>query len=452
MDAKAAVAVDNKANKIASLIVARKPRDSQPTVFPSRHAPDLTVTAETNPADWVAEFTDYCGRTTGRYFLHDGLEFALVENVYESLRELVSDIVGRTPFSEACSVYFIETEIFRWMKLKELGGEVRALSSYLAEVCSSKVETRTLLVPLDFIEIERDFQIGEVMVRTIPPALIDRTASYAKQKHGEKIGQKDAYDALRKQLANRAAVEVTVYGEPEYARRKALEIAFDMSGVLRFLSPASVSAVLPSLVQPMGYGHMPSWTTLRIKDDRIANQETQLEHYGLAQWRQPHDLLDRAMRSGLKNLNVFFDGSLLSDYASRVRIAFRGYTRALGRLEPQDRIVGVISALECLFVLGSNDPLSHSVSERMAFLITQDGKERRRIVKTYKSINNHRSRMIHQLADFRGEKLADEFFRDSLIAFHKAIEGISYFETHALFLDAIDNVKFGVTIPMTAST
>jgi Apea-like HEPN len=448
---KAKDAFNKRGADLASKIVKRERQLTREDAFPSRQEPYLTIRLDSTPDDWVDEITDFCGRTNGRYYLHEGCEFALVDAAYKNLRSLAGDVMQKSPFQFGFSSKFIETHIFKWLKLSLLGKNSNLMMEHLTYECSKSFGVHKLLVPLDFIEIEHDFSLGDVMVMTIPEWLIDLTEKHAEEQRVVSEGRRDYYANVRNKFANRAAVEVTVWGEPEYGREIALETAFDMAGVLRYLSPASVSSVLPSLIQPMGYGHIPHLTVLSIADGRIKTLTSNFLHYGLARWQQPHEYLDRAMNTRLDNLSVFFDGSTLSNFANRFRDAFRVYTRAIGRFEPQDRIVGVISALECLFVAGSRDPLAHTVSERMAFLIAKEGTERKRIVTTYKKAYALRSQIVHHSAKFKDEEVANALFRDACVAFHRAIEGISFFKTHESFLVAIDDEKFGVAFQSQSS-
>lgn len=434
---------DSRAKDLASLIVKRTFEPSREDTFPTRHMPALTITLDSSPDDWTAEITDFFGRTKGRYYLNEGHEFALVDDAYKKLNLFSTDITRTPPFNDGFKLSFIEKAVFRWIKFFGINDEVEPFSKYLLDECAAQFKPHRIIIPLEFIEIEQDFMLGNVLVRTMPKSLIDHTEKYVEELHGPKSGRSDEYNKIRKQFANQTAIEVTVEGEPEYAQERAWEIAFDISDVLRFLSPASASSVLPSLIQPMGYGHIPSLNSLIVTDEYIQSINTKHMYFHLARWQQSQNDLNNAINSYLSELHIFFDGSNLSDYAARFRRAFRVYCRALGRFESQDRIVGVISALECLFIDGSSDPLQHTVSERMAFMTTETITQRRHVVKIYKKAYGLRSGIVHHSESFNDEATADELFLYAKVAFRRGIRALSHFKSHKQFLKALDDVKFG---------
>lgn len=442
LNAEAAKSIDKAGTQLLAKFVRRPVNQRPPEPFASRIPTALTVTLE---ADAVSQITDFAARPTGWCFTEGGEEVVLVDEGYRALRLLIERVFAAAPFNAGFSFRFVEKVIAHWAIAKIRGETVDALSSHLLGLCKESYGEHTVAVPLACVEIERDFMVGRVTVRTLAPKLFDTTEAASIHEHGEKSDSRDRYREIKKQLANRAAVTVTILGEPEFARERALEVADDMAGVLRFLSPSVFSSILPSHCQPMGREHVPSTIAICLDEVKIHTLTKRFFHYGLVNWKLSHERLDKEMAGYLGNIGMFFNGLPLSDYATRVLGAFRGYTRALGSTDPSDRLVGVVSALELLLLTVSSEHLQQTVGERLAFLTASESKERREIVSIYKKAYSLRSRHVHNLAKVgvKDEEAADAFFLYAYVGFRRAIAGLNVFEKHADFIDGIEEVKFG---------
>lgn len=408
--------------------------------FETRHQPEIVHVLSSPPA---YAFVNYAERTTGWCLQVGGGEFTLREDGYRAMRDLVGRIRQKQPFRHGFSDYFLENLIAVWCA--EMRGEKppAPFAIFLLNRCAEAYQAHHFLMPLVGVEVEHDFRIGLVGVRIIPIKLFQQAADEARKRHPDDPHAGGDREKLGRELANHTGVEVIVCGEPRFADDRALEIADDVAGLLRFLSPAAISSTVPSLVQPWGVNVVHQTLLLKTKDGRLSELKRQWLHGGLAQWKLSAREIARLSETRLANLSWFFDGRTLNDYGQHVRPAFFAYCRAIGRFDPVDRLLGTITALERLLLRNENEPLQQMVGERLAFLTAAERVDRLQTLADYKAAYRLRSAAVHHLRGIDDEEVADRLFRHAFLAFHRAVEALPVFSSHVAFLDGIDHIKFG---------
>jgi hypothetical protein len=438
----AADSFDRRGHNLLALFERRPPAPSPAEPFESRHEAEVIHAVSSDP---VGEFCDASLQTTGWYFYDERELVALSGPGYRALRLLIEDIRRKAPFQHGFSQKFLEKAVIAWCRAYLTDETQAGLASHLLDACGQAHREHIYLVPLSHVEIERDFAIGDVRVITLSPKLFEEAARYARELHPQRESAGQSSEELGRRLANVPAVEVRTVGERRFARDRAFEVAGEVAGVLRFLSPASVSGLVPSPVHPLGHEPIPTIQMLRVDDSRLAGSETELLHIGLAGWKLSEREIERLTSGSLSNISYFFDGRTLNDFGNRVRHAFFGFCRAIGRYDAGDRLVGAISALEYLLIRDENEPLQYSVGDRLAFLTAHTRSDRIKAISTYKRAYSLRSGVVHRLEGIKEEEVADALFHLAFLAFYKAITGLSIFKTRDDFLNGLDHVKFGGT-------
>lgn len=431
-------AINRSGDRLTGLFVVREPPGSRETPFPSR-LDSPVIHCAINP---LRAIIDHALRTRGWAFPLHGQELVLDGDNYLQLRRLVEQLRRRPPFRDGFSDAFLERAIMDWCRMRLAGNTDEPLLSHLFTVSAAAHGEHVLLVPLTNVEIERNFTLGAVRVVTMDPALFEATRDFAKAKRPDDPDAGHSAERLAGEFANRAAVEVRVWGEERFSREHALAAAQDVAGVMRFLSPSVVTSLVPSPIQPHGIDPLP-WTTLiEVREGRIATYAREILHCGLADWKLAARDIDRVEAGSLANLNLLFQSGRDSSYVAHVRAPFFAYCRALGRFEAAERLVATIGALEALLLRGSDEPLQNAVGERLAFLVAHNAEDRMRVVSDYRQAYRLRSRAVHHLRGIDEEDVADRLFRHAFIAFHKAIEGLSIFDHPDRLFEGLDQIKF----------
>jgi hypothetical protein len=247
---------------------------------------------------------------------------------------------------------------------------------------------------------------------------------------------------MRRDLAHLTGVQVEVVGEPELARSRAREVAFDMADVLRLMSPAALSWNIAFPCWPDGCEHAPSATVLELRGDELGTITTGLLYAGTFRWKLTMAELDELMKAGFQGCAAFFAGRELTDFERRVKTAVSAYSRGVASHDQRDRLVYSMSAAEHLLLRDSNEPIQAGVGDRIAFTIANDAEGRQRVAANFKKAYGYRSRQVHHLASVDDEETLAAFYRDMWLMLLAAIANMHRYKTHVDFLAAIDRKKY----------
>ncbi|ATW02454.1 HEPN domain-containing protein [Sphingorhabdus sp. YGSMI21] len=439
----AAKSIDREGLALLGLGTKEPFKNRLPDPFPTRQKLK-TITDKDIEGEPKLSYTDRTGRTVAQYFVRDRHEIGLFDEGYAALRRLVELTLKAKPFNKGLSTKFVEEQIFNWWKDAYGLDTPASLTAHLFEKADEAVSEHHLLVPLSAIEIERSFEIGDVLVAPMDLAMLKRTSDKAKEKnpdHAEIIDQH--FDKLTSELGHLTVVHVKVVGEPEFAEGHAEQTAFQIAEMFRFMSPAALSWNVAFPCFPHGCYQRRALTTLIIVDDKINRHSQGALDHGLYSWRLKFVELDRYMKSGFSNFSVFFESSPLTQFQTRVGKAISAFSEGVATHNVNNRLVYAMSALEHLLLKNGSEPIQSNVGERIAFLIAEDVATRRAIIANFSKAYALRSKQVHHLSAVDDENVLAEFFKNAWLTLHRAMQLMSGYEKHADFIDAIDNVKFG---------
>lgn len=442
---EAAKALDARGTQLLSLATRRPIQPRQPETFSTRREME-TITDKDILSISQMSYTDITGRTQARYFVKDLIEIGLFDDGYHELRRLVELILSKKPFDIGFSQNFIEESVFKWWVSQHQNETQISLSDSLFYEAEEAFRHHHMIVPIAGLEIERPFQIGTILVAPMDKAMLGRFGLFAIKNNPESADIiKKRSQQIQKELGHLTAVHIQVEGEHEFAANQAREVAFRVSEMFRFMSPAAPSWNVAFPCFPHGcYDHR-STTVITVEDNDIALMTKSVLDFGMFSWRQSFAELDRDMRAGFLNFNVYFQDDPLTPFQIRLGRAISAFTQGTATYDTSNRLIYTMSALEHLFLRDQTEPIQAGVSERIAFFISKDPDERRKIVANFKKAYALRSKQIHHLSSLVDEEVMSEFFRNAWIAMFSALQNIKTFKTAEEFLDAIDNVKFGAT-------
>ena len=388
-------------------------------------------------------WSDMSGRTTGRYFPHNGKLVALREAGYQQLRRLVEKVGRAKPFNTGLSESFLEVEIFKWWRASLRQETSDPLSEYLLTASEAAIKRHVVMVPLANLEIERPFIFGAALVTPIDSRLFDEFGAEAmlKQPEHAQIVRQQARK-LREELGHLTAVQIEIVGEQLFAEQRALSVAFDMADFFRFMSPVATSWNVTFACFPHGCEHEPLTTLIEVSDGKLSSLSKRMRNPSSFRWKLSFEELDGHMRDGFRNCSVFFAPGKLTGFQKRVKTAIAAYSQGIGTADIRNRLIYAMSAAEHLLLRDENEPLQSSVGERMAFLIAKTPDDRRAVVSNFKKAYGLRSRQIHHLATIDDEEVLSTFFINMFLMLTSAMDNIPRYIEHTDFLDAIDRIKF----------
>lgn len=431
----------------AALLEARQLesiKTEKPPDFKSRRIPKATITDADMVGEPLMAWSDISGRITGRYFVKDGNRVTLRDQGYRALRRLVEKVLRSKPFTGRLSEDFIEIEIFKWWQATLRNETSDPLSARLLAAAYTAVGWHTLMVPIANFEIERPFQLGNVLVTPFDPELIDKfeVDSVIKFPERETDIRQNAQD-MREEFAHLTMIQVDIFGELGFAQNQARTMAFDMADVIRFMSPPAVSWNIKYACFPLGYEHEPQSTIIQLRDDKLGVISSGLLGAPSFRWRLSFEQLDECMvKLGFRNCAAFFEDRPLSGFQKRVKTAISAYAQSVAAMDIRNRLIYAMSAAEHLLLRDENEGIQSAVGERMAFLIVKDAKKRQDVVANFRKVYGLRSRHIHHLRSIADEDSLAIFFRNMWGMLLVAMQNMSRYKEHSQFLDAIDRLKF----------
>jgi hypothetical protein len=148
-------------------------------------------------------------------------------------------------------------------------------------------------------------------------------------------------------------------------------------------------------------------------------------------------------KMGLMALSSLAQGGA-SDYDEKLMDALLVYGRACYQLEPLDKLLQIITALETFALRSENEPIVSSVADRFAFAIADDPRARKGVVRNFRDVYAIRSRRSHHGRDSSDDvEMIEQFLRNARVFFLIAIRGVGKYRNRAQFLDTLDDLKYG---------
>lgn len=440
----AAQSINEAGAQLLPLASSKPIEIKKPLGFQSRIEPVADITDKDIIGEPMSSWTDWSGRTQGRYFVQEGQEISLVEEGYTALRRLVEKVLGAKPFNSGLSSQFLEEEIFRWWRASFRKETEQPLAAHLLDAAEQAISDHEIMVPLSSIEIEQAFYLGSALVTPIDREMLRKYTNKGIEKnpeHADVIRQHG--EKMLRELGHLTGVVIKVTGDRIYAKEKALAAAFDMASVLRFMCPAAVSWNVAFPCYPKGCEYIRSSTEIGIREGEMITLSTGLIDLSMFNWRLTFAELDRYMKEGYQNFAAFFGDRPLTEFEKRVRTAVDAYSQGVASHDVSNRLIYAMSALEHMFLRDEQEPIQSGVGDRVAFLIAREPAKRMGVVANFKKAYGLRSRRVHHLTSIDDEEVLSTFFLNAFLAIHSSMRAMPRYRDRKAFLDAIDAIKFG---------
>ncbi|MDT8992655.1 hypothetical protein RQP54_17420 [Curvibacter sp. APW13] len=318
------------------------------------------------------------GETAFMFIHHEGRSYGLSEGDYESLEGLIDTVMRSTWARASLSRKFVEKSFWDWAR-QRFGAEGPPFHEALisaARECVTKVE---VWAPIANMEVEQGFDFGPVRIESITAGVMESfrsRVSSIRTEHAQEVSQ--LFEELKRELQGFAAVVLSMKAEPAVAQERALRIAQDAVGLLRFFAPAAPRSYLFNPVALMGAEYLPTSKLIVLGEGSfLLNQGILPKQVG--HWRLPMQQISE-LKSGLLDTAaslVMPEG--LSEFALAVRASLLTYSKGTTLVDPLDRLRNSLSAIEGVLLRHDMEPRAHSVANRMSFLLARRGADREAI-------------------------------------------------------------------------
>jgi hypothetical protein len=392
--------------------------------------------------------TDQFGNK-GAFYTYIGDEpFGIEGNEFTKFLKLVDRVIAVPEFNRSLSNEYVETAIIDWCvdKTERQDGATETFSDFILRRAKKDVTYHQIWIPIAHLQVEEDFQFGDVKIITIPKSLFDAREQQALREHPDDAAKIGPYieQQFRQVLQGNAAVALSIKGEERYAQDRARVIARDALGLLRFFHPAMFTSKMFCPSALLGSEFLPKKASLTIVGVNEFSYSRSIAHLHGEPWRLSQQELAYHRSSGSLDLAarlVSVDG--LSEFGLRVRSSILTYSRGLTFPDISDRLVYSLSALEGLYLRDASEPIQQNLADRLAFTAYTDTNDRIKVAANCKKVYGARSQYIHhgRNAALPPEEL-DQFFLNAWAGLQSSLRHAFKFKTSDEFFTAIDRLKF----------
>lgn len=443
-------AEENFNAKIRSLldkIEVVSPSKQNPAKFKTEVQVAATLTEQDIIGDIEESISDYRGKIIGRFFMHEGLRYALENDAHKLLVDFSESIQRLPAFRDKLSQNFIENTAFAWLKSLTINKKLeKTFISALVEEAKKAVSPITIYVPIANTIIQRPFSFCGVVICSITKKLIDDLEYVMRPAENEEEKNNSAifFQKFRRDFQGYAAVEIKLECEPDYAQDLAVMTAQRVTSLLGIYSGAMLAPDVKCISKIKGTENLAQSTTIsRSEPNKFKITQAILDRASTRHWHiSEADLQDYAS-CGLGVISEIVVKNQPTEFESLILNTSMLYSKAAFIAEPLEKLVHILSALESTLLRSENEPIQQNLAERLAIFTSSELAERKAIVKTIKSVYGLRSRYLHHGHTSNELNDLSDFFLHAWIFYIQLLGASKKFADKSQFLEAIDDHKLG---------
>jgi hypothetical protein len=353
------------------------------------------------------------------------------------LRKLARSIARTEALRDTCAEETVEEVLFDWLVTDDPVIRATEASAYLHERLDDVCREATVFVPLTVLELQSPKTVGNVKLVPLSKAVFDRWE--------QQSGDTNGFETLRKTYQAKVACVATVFAEPRRAVELVQGWTEQVISSLKLYHPAAMDPRVTCYLGPVGgtvaipEAHSlaadgPDGCLLAVN----ANVEAPPQAFS---WQVSDQTWREMLDAGLGGLDMVLRSETRTDFQNVVLGSIRLYSEGASRWTLADRLVYLFAALETLLLRNNSEPISQNVGERLAFLVGDNGTDRRRVVADVRAAYSERSRFVHH---GRCQAPSEELLRVFLYAWHTfcALAGaLDRYETKDALLQELDDRK-----------
>ena len=152
--------------------------------------------------------------------------------------------------------------------------------------------------------------------------------------------------------------------------------------------------------------------------------------------------IDDSFKIGLQRLHDILISNKRSELDEAVLEAVLLYSRCTIAKDPADKLVYILVGLESILLKDPNEPVTQSLSERIAFLVASDLEKRKGVVQAIKKAYKLRSDFLHHGASFQSLEILRQLMEIAWYAVLALIGSTCELNTRKELLDHLDDQKY----------
>lgn len=409
--------------------------------FPSeREAVIITAQELIEPMVYWSQVED--GTSAIAFIQREGKDFGLGQSDYESIDALITCIKKSEWARESVSDKFTEDVFIEWARNRFLAGPSETFSVALIASVRQNVIPVEVWAPIAYMEVEEAFSFGPVFIEPVTSVFMERLAGMLpSQGTGHQEAAKQLLSDIKSKFQGTAAVRISLSAEPKMAQDRALQLAQDTVGLLRFFSPQAATSYLFSPLSLHGSECIPIARLMLLHETGLIYSESSIPNR-IEQWRLSKQQFTKLQSPIFEAAASLVNVAGLSTFALALRASILAYSKSMTLVDPLDRLRNCISAVEGVFLKHEMEPRVHCVANRMALLIG-DLKDREPIMQTVRQIYWLQNEPRLNFLCRREKDLIFAFTNYAHHALQSALGNISNFKSKSQFLEAVDRMCEG---------
>jgi len=442
MHPEAAKRLDELANQLLAKVVPESllvpgERGFRPDIFPVFHIPEQDIIGEVVE---VHSVVDGSGEEVGRFFQQSNPKVGLVGEGFRALTELAQRMQKTEPLQDTTSFGFIRDTAFEWLEGRYKNTRDDPFSEFVLRKAEQEIKDFKIWIPLHRTYLESSLPMGPVVFRTVTREMMDESqANIPKTDPETAAAIQFAFARDRSAIQGSAAAAIEVRAERSRALEVAREHAENAAALLRFLSAANWTPKLRSYCTPLGSENVRRRAELFLQGDSIMTYSRGVLDSGDA-WVLSNSYLANfpgvvgrlSALSGERNKTAFqqnlYDALLI-------------YSRNSVAIEPADKLVYILVALESMLLRNENEPLGKNIGERMAFLVGNSLESRKAVASNAAETYRLRSSFIHHGNSVTDLEVLSAFMLNAWTCFTVLLENANRFETRDQLIAALEDRK-----------
>jgi hypothetical protein len=294
-------------------------------------------------------------------------------------------------------------------------------------------------VPIEDVAVDGEFSFATAVLASLSRAELDRALNDGGLQESREEG-KQAREKLLSKWSWQTVMRFELVAEPKRAAELALEMATDYMSLLQLYAAPAMVLRLVSHVAPRGA------RPYRIQDYIVCGRSSFNYEESVTE-RTYQLMIDAETRRFMEEAGIAVLSSLAQrtncDYEESLLDSLLIYGRACYQVDPNDKLLQVMTAVEMFALRNDNEPIQASLADRLAFAISNDPGTRQQIAQNLRATYSARSGRTHHGKSISETETIEKFLVNAWGFFQAAIQGVGRYQTRVEFLDYLDASKYG---------
>lgn len=363
----------------------------------------------------------------------------------DHFRNLAEDIQRLNSLRDKVNSNYVETQLFEWLHDRHVNGNMEPFLDLLLRNIAKDVEQFTLYVPVANTRIEQPFEFCNVIFCEFSRSLVDEIERNIHARTlGKDISNGDAiFSQVRKKYQGYAAIKLKLICDKNYAEELAIKKAYEALRYLAIFNPAMRIPNINSRSLISGMTHLPEYTIISHNDNNSFSYTTSVvEPKNMHPWYITISDLKAFRDYGLDSLSKLVSKHKRTNFEESLMTSLSIYSKVAFTDDPLDKLVVALSALESLLLKDTSEPIQSTLSDRLAYWLEKDSKDRRAIISNVKSVYRIRSNYLHHGNTRHDLELLTAFLAHANLFFVSLLRTKNVFATKDDFLSKIDDIKY----------